>query len=91
MKSPRQKPAPPLPISGGEFFGLLISNRCFRRTQPLIKYRICREKQVHRLKTSMPSIPYVERHFTGTEVVRDIVIEISDGLTLPFALAVGLS
>lgn len=32
-----------------------------------------------------------ETHFTGSEVVRDIVIGMSDGLTVPFALAAGLS
>jgi len=36
-------------------------------------------------------IPHVERHFTGTELVRDIVIGMSDGLTVPFALAAGIS
>ena len=33
----------------------------------------------------------MERHFTGTKTVRDIVIGRSDGLTVPFALAAGLS
>ena len=32
-----------------------------------------------------------EIHFTGSEMVRDIVIGMSDGLTVPFALAAGLS
>ncbi|WP_373533890.1 VIT1/CCC1 transporter family protein [Microcoleus sp.] len=32
-----------------------------------------------------------EHHFTSSEIVRDIVIGISDGLTVPFALAAGLS
>lgn len=32
-----------------------------------------------------------EDHFSGTETVRDIVIGMSDGLTVPFALAAGLS
>lgn len=39
----------------------------------------------------MPQTPHVERHFTSSEVVRDIVIGMSDGLTVPFALAAGLS
>ncbi len=39
----------------------------------------------------MPQTPHVERHFTGTEAVRDVVIGMSDGLTVPFALAAGLS
>ena len=39
----------------------------------------------------MPQTPHVERHFTGTAAVRDIVIGMSDGLTVPFALAAGLS
>ncbi len=39
----------------------------------------------------MPQTPHVERHFTASAVVRDIVIGMSDGLTVPFALAAGLS
>lgn len=31
-----------------------------------------------------------EKHFTGSENVRDVVIGMSDGLTVPFALAAGL-
>jgi VIT family len=40
---------------------------------------------------SMPQTPHVEQHFTAGETVRDIVIGMSDGLTVPFALAAGLS
>jgi VIT1/CCC1 family predicted Fe2+/Mn2+ transporter len=39
----------------------------------------------------MPTVPHVETHFTGSQLVRDIVIGMSDGLTVPFALAAGLS
>jgi VIT1/CCC1 family predicted Fe2+/Mn2+ transporter len=39
----------------------------------------------------MPQTPHVEKHFTSSEMVRDIVIGMSDGLTVPFALAAGLS
>jgi VIT1/CCC1 family predicted Fe2+/Mn2+ transporter len=39
----------------------------------------------------MPSTPHIEQHFTSSEVVRDIVIGMSDGLTVPFALAAGLT
>ena len=39
----------------------------------------------------MPQTPHVERHFTAGEGVRDVVIGMSDGLTVPFALAAGLS
>lgn len=39
----------------------------------------------------MPQTPHVERHFTSSEIVRDIVIGMSDGLTVPFALAAGLT
>ncbi|MBS0266343.1 MAG: VIT1/CCC1 transporter family protein [Planctomycetes bacterium] len=35
--------------------------------------------------------PHVEKHFTAPESVKDIVIGMSDGLTVPFALAAGLS
>jgi VIT1/CCC1 family predicted Fe2+/Mn2+ transporter len=39
----------------------------------------------------MPQTPHVEKHFTASERIRDIVIGMSDGLTVPFALAAGLS
>ena len=39
----------------------------------------------------MPTTPHIEKHFTAAETVRDIVIGMSDGLTVPFALAAGLS
>ena len=32
-----------------------------------------------------------EAHFTGSAVVRDVIIGMSDGLTVPFALAAGLA
>jgi hypothetical protein len=34
---------------------------------------------------------HVEKHFTGGETVRDVVIGMADGLTVPFALAAGIS
>jgi vacuolar iron transporter family protein len=39
----------------------------------------------------MPVARHRERHFTATHVVRDVVIGMADGLTVPFALAAGLS
>jgi len=39
----------------------------------------------------VPQTPHIERHFTASDVVRDIVIGMADGLTVPFALAAGLS
>ena len=39
----------------------------------------------------MPQTPHVESHFTASDFVRDIVIGMADGLTVPFALAAGLS
>ena len=38
-----------------------------------------------------PLTPHVEKHFTAGDTVRDIVIGMSDGLTVPFALAAGLT
>src|ERR1700710_1704220 len=35
--------------------------------------------------------PHIEGHFESSAAVRDIVIGLSDGLTVPFALAAGLS
>src|SRR4030095_12860055 len=39
----------------------------------------------------MPQTRHVERHFTAGETIRDVVIGMSDGLTVPFALAAGLT
>jgi VIT1/CCC1 family predicted Fe2+/Mn2+ transporter len=39
----------------------------------------------------MPSLIHVEKHFNASDTVRDIVIGMSDGLTVPFALAAGLT
>jgi len=34
---------------------------------------------------------HVEKHFSGDETVRDVVIDMADGITVPFALAAGIS
>jgi len=39
----------------------------------------------------MTAEAHIERHFRANETVRDIVIGMSDGLTVPFALAAGIS
>src|SRR5271157_790562 len=39
----------------------------------------------------MPTVEHIEKHFTATAAVRDVVIGMSDGLTVPFALAAGLT
>lgn len=41
--------------------------------------------------TPIPHLPHAEQHFTGSQTVRDVVIGMADGLTVPFALAAGLS
>ena len=44
---------------------------------------------MHQVASAQPS-GHQEQHFQSTETVRDIVIGLSDGLTVPFALAAGL-
>jgi VIT1/CCC1 family predicted Fe2+/Mn2+ transporter len=39
----------------------------------------------------VPQTPHIEKHFTAGDSVRDVVIGMSDGLTVPFALAAGLT
>ncbi|MEP6717449.1 MAG: VIT1/CCC1 transporter family protein [Terriglobia bacterium] len=41
------------------------------------------------MRTAKPA--HIERHYKSSDTVRDIVIGMSDGLTVPFALAAGLS
>src|SRR5260221_10192858 len=43
------------------------------------------------LRPPMPATRHIERHFTASDMVRDVVIGMADGLTVPFALAAGLS
>jgi VIT1/CCC1 family predicted Fe2+/Mn2+ transporter len=39
----------------------------------------------------MTLVAHPERHFTGDRTVRDLVLGMADGLTVPFALAAGLT
>ncbi|MCI0736291.1 MAG: VIT1/CCC1 transporter family protein, partial [Beijerinckiaceae bacterium] len=39
----------------------------------------------------MPVTPHIEKHFRASAFVHDAVIGMADGLTVPFALAAGLS
>lgn len=49
-----------------------------------------RERIPHR--TALKGVKeHVEEHFDRPEIVRDIIIGLSDGLTVPFALGAGLS
>src|SRR3954452_1404325 len=41
--------------------------------------------------TQVPHSHHVEKHFTSSAFVRDVVIGMADGLTVPFALAAGLT
>jgi VIT1/CCC1 family predicted Fe2+/Mn2+ transporter len=44
---------------------------------------------MHQIATAQD--PHVEQHLRSSEILTDIVIGMSDGLTVPFALAAGLS
>ncbi len=39
----------------------------------------------------MPTVRHIEHHFQSSDTVRDVVIGMADGLTVPFALAAGLT
>jgi vacuolar iron transporter family protein len=43
------------------------------------------------MNQKQPELHHHEAHFQGSDLVRDIVIGMADGLTVPFALAAGLS
>src|SRR5579872_4274945 len=57
-----------------------------QRNEPREHRRQCRTEG-----ESVPATPHIERHFTGSQTMRDVVIGMADGLTVPFALAAGLS
>jgi VIT1/CCC1 family predicted Fe2+/Mn2+ transporter len=46
---------------------------------------------MHDIARGANSTQHIEGHFESSESVRDVVIGLSDGLTVPFALAAGLS
>jgi VIT1/CCC1 family predicted Fe2+/Mn2+ transporter len=46
---------------------------------------------MHDIASATLDQPHTEGHFESSESVRDVVIGLSDGLTVPFALAAGLS
>ncbi len=46
------------------------------------------------MRSGVPAIvpaPHAEGHFEGSDTVRDVVLGMADGLTVPFALAAGIS
>ena len=45
---------------------------------------------MHQIDTTIPH-GHTEQHMRSSEILTDIVIGMSDGLTVPFALAAGLS
>ena len=45
---------------------------------------------MHQIDTPIPH-SHTEQHMRSSEILTDIVIGMSDGLTVPFALAAGLS
>jgi vacuolar iron transporter family protein len=46
---------------------------------------------LHLRNHAMPLVQHREQHFRASATIRDIVIGMSDGLTVPFALAAGLT
>jgi hypothetical protein len=71
---------------------MAIASSSFRQASSGCRFRLFYE-QGPSASTRFPTqqTPHVEKHFTASETVRDIVIGMSDGLTVPFALAAGLS
>ncbi len=52
---------------------------------------ICPGDNAHICQVSLDEVCHTEHHFTAGEAVRDLVIGMSDGLPVPFALAADLS
>src|SRR3954463_10378583 len=60
---------------------------CLRKDEnPTLHYQL---RQPSRIAESFRQ--HTEEHFAGSEIVRDVVIGMADGLTVPFALAAGIS
>lgn len=74
---------PPQSFTYGAIPNTRRSNESDEETRTLI---------THNCSASVHSCDsHTEHHFGNVEVVRDIIIGLSDGLTVPFALAAGLS
>ncbi|KAJ1541164.1 hypothetical protein HK405_010842 [Cladochytrium tenue] len=48
-------------------------------------------RSVRSRASKQSNLTHSEPHFSGAEIVRDIIVGLSDGLTVPFALAAGLA
>ncbi|CAO3678982.1 unnamed protein product [Umbelopsis ramanniana] len=60
--------------------------------QPFEAFRKWRSQGESQITISnYPPYQHLEQHFNAAEVVKDIILGLSDGLTVPFALAAGLS
>ncbi|NDC25893.1 MAG: hypothetical protein EB078_12700, partial [Proteobacteria bacterium] len=59
----------------------------FRQKHPLALERAL----IPSSRVSNDQVHHEESHFNASDTVRDIVIGMADGLTVPFALAAGLS
>ncbi|RWV82115.1 hypothetical protein BHE74_00051833 [Ensete ventricosum] len=77
-----------------------ISNSALSSTEPEIHLMAPEDGWAVNRTTSSSSSPVVtekllaqhkEKHFTAGDMVRDVIMGVSDGLTVPFALAAGLS
>ena len=55
------------------------------------KYKYFFIGDLNAVKKGLRKMDHREEHFTSSELIKDIVIGMSDGLTVPFALAAGLS
>lgn len=60
-------------------------------TDPAPRHPLQGKRYLDRIASRGAKSAHAERHFTASETVRDVVIGMSDGLTVPFALAAGLS
>src|SRR5258708_5200667 len=90
--SPRRMPNTPLKaITRGRYAGcqsnlVLQRSKLLKSTSPIIVSR-----------KPMPPLsphhhhPHHEKHYGSSAALRDLVVGMSDGLTVPFALAAGLS
>src|SRR6478672_8743659 len=81
--------AVPVLHSARRSFESATKQDCFARLPSIVLMKI-RESAPEGGRT-MPTVAHIEKHFTGTALVRDVVIGMSDGLTVPFALAAGIS
>ncbi|KAI9333667.1 VIT family-domain-containing protein [Obelidium mucronatum] len=88
-KSPSRPQSPQHQVPQSVVLNMSSSND--RETTPLLQHEHSPARRSANPSPSRSVDSHDEPHFEGAEIIRDVVVGLSDGLTVPFALTAGLA